>query len=82
VDQAQSAQGALAQWIVAQIRNDQSLFVTDNNVFNNTGTVDQDTDLAADIGREFYKAGAELMGTELGRRDTSPVEALQRLNVT
>jgi hypothetical protein len=82
MDQAQSAQGALAQRIVAQFRNDQSLFVTDNDVFNNAGPVDQDTDLAADLGREFYKAGTEFMGTEFGRRDTPPVEAFQGLDVT
>ena len=82
MDQAQSAQAALAQRIVAQFRDDQSFFIADYDVFNNSGPADQDTDLAADVGGEFYKAYTEFMGAEFGRRDAPPVEALQGLDMT
>jgi hypothetical protein len=82
MDQAQSAQASLAKRIVAQFRDDHPFFVTDNDVFDHTGSVDQYADLAADIGRDFHKAGAEFVGAEIGRRDAPPVEALQGLDVT
>jgi hypothetical protein len=82
MDQAQSTQGALSQWVVAQLRYDQPFFVADDDVFNHAAPVDQNADLAADIRGEFHKAGAKLMGAEFGRRYAPPVEALQSLDVT
>jgi hypothetical protein len=82
VDQTQAAQRAFAQRIISQLRDDQPFFIADDDVFDQPGPVDQNADLAADIGGKLYEAGTEFMGTEFGRRDAPAVEALQSLDLT
>jgi hypothetical protein len=61
VNQSQAPQGALSQRIVAEIGNDQPLFVTDDNVFHHTGPVDQNADLTPDVNGEFNQAGGQFL---------------------
>jgi hypothetical protein len=50
VDQAQAAQRPSAERVVLKVRYHQPLFIADDDVFDDTGAVDQDSDLAADLG--------------------------------
>ena len=49
MDQAQPAQRAFSQGIIAQVWNDQPSLVADNDVFHHAGAVDQDTDLTTNV---------------------------------
>jgi hypothetical protein len=71
----------LAQRVVAQFGYDQPLFVAYDNIFHHALAVDQDADLAADVGGNLDKAGGQLGGAELGRRDAPPVKAFERLDL-
>ena len=82
MDQAQAAQGTTAQWIILQVGDHQPLFIADDDVFDHTGAVDQDADLAADLGGYFDEACGKFVGTEFVRRDAPTVEAFKGLDVT
>jgi hypothetical protein len=47
VYQAQAAHKAFAQGIIAKVRNYQALFIADNHIFDNSSSIDKDTDLSA-----------------------------------
>ena len=81
MDQAQPPQRMLAQRVVAQLGYDEPLFIANDNIFHHALAVDQDTDLAADVGGYLDETGGQLGGAELGRRDAPPVEAFQRLDL-
>lgn len=81
MDQAQSPQGTFSQWVVAQVRDDQPLFVADHDVFNQAVTADEYADLAADVVGNLDQTGGQLLGTEFGRRDAPPVKPLQGLDL-
>jgi hypothetical protein len=51
MNQAQAAQGAFSERVVTQVGDHQTFFISYDNVFNNAGPVNEDADLATDIGR-------------------------------
>ncbi|MDD2851153.1 MAG: hypothetical protein PHY09_04535 [Desulfuromonadaceae bacterium] len=60
MNQPQAAQNPFAKRIVTQIRNDDPFFITDDDVLNIAGAIDEDADLTAEVAGEFYEAGSQL----------------------
>ncbi len=82
MDKTQAAQSTLAQGVFAKLRNNQPFFIANDYILNNTLSVDKNTDLAANFGGEFYKAGCQFMGTEFRWLNTAAIESLQRADLT
>jgi hypothetical protein len=55
--QTQTAHDPFTERIIAQFRYYQPLFITDNDVFDDAGAIDQDGELTAKLRGEFYKTG-------------------------
>ena len=81
MDQAQTAKSLFPQWIIPKIRNHDSFFIADDDIFDNALAIDENGDLATDIIGKFNEAGSQFLSTELRRRYTPPVESLQSLEL-
>ena len=82
MDQAQTAQGPFSQGVVAQVGDDQTLFIADDDVLDDTGAIDQDADLPANFNRQLDETGGQFLAAELCRWNAPAVEPLQGLDVT
>jgi hypothetical protein len=81
VNQAQAANDPFSERVISKFRNCQPFFITDDDVFNIAGAVDENADLATEIVGDFDETGGQFLRAEFGDRYPPAVEAFQRLNL-
>lgn len=79
--EAQAPQPFLTKRIVGESGDIQPFFISDNNIFNETDTVDQDADLASDLFRELPHARGKFPGQYFTGRNPAAVEFLQSVQM-
>jgi hypothetical protein len=77
MDQTQTAHDPFAERIIAQLRDYHTSFITNDDIFHNSGAVDQEGNLATQVAGEFNKACSKLNGAEFSNRYTSAVKTFQ-----
>ena len=77
MNQPQATHDPFTEGIIPQFGNHHPFFVTNNNVLNITGTVDQNGNLTTQIGGKLDKAGRQFVTAKLVNRYPPPVEAFQ-----
>jgi hypothetical protein len=81
MDQTKPAESTLSAAHAADIGQHDLRSIADECVLDRTAAIDQHTDLAVELCALCSELHGELTGHHLGRRDASPVQPLQRLDL-
>jgi hypothetical protein len=81
MDQSQSLQAARRRPEAVKAGNDDLLMIAHDNAGNLPSPADEDTDLPVDTGGQLRKGPCKFVGHDTIRRDFSPIESLNSLDV-
>ena len=82
VDKAEAAHHSFAEGIIPQLRYNDPFFITDNDIFDIAGTINEECYLTTEFAGKLDETGGKIVGTELSNRYPPAIQAFQRLKLT